>query len=262
MKPLRHGCPVALCGAFAEFSESKPKNNCLKGLKWSPDGTCILSASEDQLLRVFELPTDLGEAGPTELRSAVCAREGDAIYDYDWFPAMDSSDPVSCCFVSACRDHPLHLWDAYSGALRASYMPFNHLDEICSAYAAAFDLGGAQLYCGFERAIRVFDVSRPGRQCELRRTCATKKSRAGQRGIISSFAFAPDYSGLFAAGSYSGCTVSPPLLRCRTARQTPPASARRGCTWRTPRTPSACWAGIQAASHSSRSRMMGCTSSL
>ena len=45
-----------------------------------------------------------------------------------------------------------------------------------------------------------------GRDCEVRQTCASRKSKEGQRGIISCFAFAPDYSGLFAAGSYAGTT--------------------------------------------------------
>ena len=210
-------CPVALCGAFAEFDEAPLANNCLKGVKWAPDGTCLLTASEDQMLRLFELPADdepteadaaAGTSPPsTELRSVVRAREGDSIYDYDWYPAMDSSQPLTCCFVSACRDHPVHLWDAYTGDLRASYTPYNHLDEVACAYSCAFDLGGGKIFCGFDRAVRIFDLSRPGRQCELRQTSATKKSRTGQRGIISCFAFAPDYSGLFAAGSYSGTTV-------------------------------------------------------
>ena len=30
-------------------------------------------------------------------------------------------------FVAACRDHPVHLWDAYTGGLRATYTPYNHL---------------------------------------------------------------------------------------------------------------------------------------
>ena len=204
-------CPVALYGAFGEFDEERVRNNCLKGVKWSPDGCCLLTASEDQLLRVFELPSEEpgGEecsATTTEMRSVLRAREGDAIYDYSWYPRMDSSDPTTCCFVSASRDHPLHLWDAYTGHLRASYSAHNHLDEVASGYSCAFDLTGGQIYCGSDRAVRVFDVSRPGRECSLRRTSKTKKSRVGQRGIISSFAFAPDFSGLFAAGSYAGTT--------------------------------------------------------
>lgn len=52
--------------------------------------------------------------------------------------------------------------------------------------------------------IRVFDTSQEGRAHEDRPTCKTKRSRGGQRGIISTLAFRPDGSGVFAAGSYSG----------------------------------------------------------
>ena len=53
--------------------------------------------------------------------------------------------------------------------------------------------------------IRVFDVAQPGRSFEARPTCKTRKSKVGQRGIISSLAFSPDSfgGGLFAAGSYA-----------------------------------------------------------
>ena len=37
--------PVALCGAFSEFEEENVQNNCLKGVKWSPDGSCLLTAT-------------------------------------------------------------------------------------------------------------------------------------------------------------------------------------------------------------------------
>lgn len=53
--------------------------------------------------------------------------------------------------------------------------------------------------------IRIFDVSQPGRSFEARPTCKTRKSKTGQRGIISALAFCPERSGggLFAAGSYA-----------------------------------------------------------
>jgi len=43
----------------------------------------------------------------------------------------------------------------------------------------------------YERCIRVFDITRPGRQIEERPTTKNRKAKDGQRGIISCIAFAP-----------------------------------------------------------------------
>ena len=210
---------AAHCVALAYTQFASPSNNTLRGCKWSPDGLCLLTASEDAMLRLFELPetlrseVDLATRSPVvagmnseELPCALEVRAGDAIYDYAWYPFMHSAQPASCCFLSSCRDHPIQLWDAYGGQRRAAYVAYNHLDEVVAAYSLCFNPTGDKIYAGFDRAVRIFDLSRPGRQCELRPTCATRKSRDGQRGIISCFAFAPDRSGLFAAGSFSGTT--------------------------------------------------------
>ncbi|KAG8742098.1 hypothetical protein FRC10_002034 [Ceratobasidium sp. 414] len=61
-----------------------------------------------------------------------------------------------------------------------------------------------KLYCGYEDAIEVFDVHCPGAEGIRLHTVPTKKSRDGLRGIVSALAFAPDWSGLYAAGSYAG----------------------------------------------------------
>jgi hypothetical protein len=82
------------------------------------------------------------------------------------------------------------------------------------------------LYCGFDSAIEVFEFNRPGSSGTRLKTSPTKKSRDGQKGrypsrpcnvqeawkandtakigMISALSFAPDGSGTFAAGSYSG----------------------------------------------------------
>lgn len=51
--------------------------------------------------------------------------------------------------------------------------------------------------------IEIFDVHRPGPDSTKFATIPKRKSRKGQKGIISCLDFCPDYSGLFAAGSYS-----------------------------------------------------------
>lgn len=51
--------------------------------------------------------------------------------------------------------------------------------------------------------IEIFDVQRPGPDSKKLPTTPKRKSKKGQKGIISCLDFCPDYSGLYAAGSYS-----------------------------------------------------------
>ena len=116
------------------------RNNFWKGVRWSPDGRCLLSNSEDRTMRLYELTADGirsawvggggvggGEAaegdggGEPALKLALEYKEPEQIYDFGWYPCMVSSDPATCCFASTCRDTPIHLWDGWTGELRATY---------------------------------------------------------------------------------------------------------------------------------------------
>ncbi|XP_028405488.1 telomerase Cajal body protein 1-like [Dendronephthya gigantea] len=195
--------PVQITGAWRDF-EGSPEN-FLKGCKWSPDGTCILTCSNDNTLRLFNLPTEMYSGFFSldvlpEMSSVLQMKEGETIYDYAWYPKMSSYDPDTCCFISSSREHPLHLWDAFTGQVRCSYRSFNNMDEIVSPHCVAFNSDGSKIYCGFDKMVRVFDTSRPGRQCQQRRTVSKKQ---GQFGIISCIAASPENNGLYACGSFS-----------------------------------------------------------
>ncbi|RLN89188.1 hypothetical protein BBJ28_00010468 [Nothophytophthora sp. Chile5] len=190
--------------AYEEFNAVSPlcRNNFTKGVKVSPDGLCLLANSDDHVLRLFEMSGDQSQPHSSILQ----AREGGTVYDYAWYPFMSSANPSSCIFVSTSRDHPVHLWDAYTGALRASYRAFDHLDELASAQSVAFNATGDKLFAGFDRMIRFFDLSQPSRDFHARPLSKTRRSRKGQRGLISSLHFNPDFSKIYAAGSYAGTT--------------------------------------------------------
>jgi hypothetical protein len=64
----------------------------------------------------------------------------------------------------------------------------------------------SRLYCGFEDAIEVFDVARPGDEGTRLHTTPMKKSKDGLRGIVAALAFSTacgNEDTLFAAGSLS-----------------------------------------------------------
>lgn len=82
---------------------SKNQQKFLKGCLYSPDGTCVLTTINGEGMQIFELPYDLYNIGTISndrpldiLQNAVHVKEGGTVYDYCWFPFMNSSDPASC----------------------------------------------------------------------------------------------------------------------------------------------------------------------
>lgn len=189
---------------LSNFSDEFIKgNNFVKSLEWSPDGACLLSNSEDNAIRLFEYHTIASDTG-SHMKASLFVNPGGAVYDMKWYPKMNSQDLSSCCFLTTSKDHPIHLWDGFSGQLRASYRYFNNLDELSSAYCITFD-GQNNLYCGLTKGeIGAFDISRPGRDPVLsinNGSLSQRKKRRLQTGIISCLRFQAE-STLFGAGSY------------------------------------------------------------
>ncbi|GFQ88929.1 telomerase Cajal body protein 1 [Trichonephila clavata] len=192
--------PIQVTGAWKEFGK---ENNYTRGCKWAPDGSCILSCSDDNKLRLFNLPEELWDftkwQDMPEMEAVVKISEGNLIYDYCWYPLMNSAEPSTCCLASCSKHTPVHLWDGFTGELRCSYRAYDQMDEITAAKSLSFDADGARLFCGFDKTIRVFNVDIPGRSYETRQTFAKK---SGQPGIISCFAFTSQNRSISAVGSY------------------------------------------------------------
>jgi len=143
----------------------------LKGCKWSPDGTCLLSVIRGGGMNVFELPSDLYPSDSVlqsrpivALNPAVSVPEAGLIYDYNWYPGMNSSNPATCCWLSSGHEGPIHLWDAFTGDLRCSYRGYNAVDELESAMSVTFSADGQNIFCGYKKNIKIFTTSRPGRE--------------------------------------------------------------------------------------------------
>lgn len=75
----------------------------LRGCKWSPDGTCLLTVVRGAGMHIMELPSDLysGDSIMTSrpilpLNPAVSVPESGLIYDYCWYPGMNSGMAATC----------------------------------------------------------------------------------------------------------------------------------------------------------------------
>ncbi|XP_065644495.1 MATH and LRR domain-containing protein PFE0570w-like isoform X2 [Hydra vulgaris] len=189
-----------------EFGSSQ--DNFLRGSSWSPDGQLILTNSNDNLLRVFKLPDDVMEhnLNHMDMKPIVRIVGGETVYSTDWYPFMNFANPDSCLFLSSSRDHPVHLWDAVTGEVRCSYRAFDQMDELTSALSVSFNADGSKIYAGFNNKIRIFESSRPGRDCIEMSTVGKKGSRKKtrmQHGIVSCISFPKQYNGCYALGSFS-----------------------------------------------------------
>ncbi|KAF4524760.1 hypothetical protein B566_EDAN016548 [Ephemera danica] len=206
---------IRMTGAWRDFNPREIEDSMAtftKGCKWAPDGTCILTNSDDHMLRIFNLPESIYGVSswdiatnklPSDLDQAVSCREGGTIYDFCWYPGMTSLEPLTCCIASCSRKSPVHLWDAFNGSLRASYSPYNQYDEVEAAHSVAFSADGQKLYCGSENVMRIFDLAKPGRQCEKRNLkCSSLMPQERQAGIVSCIATNPTEQKIYAVGSY------------------------------------------------------------
>lgn len=89
--------------ARCSWRGSSKNQRYLKGCLWSPDGTCLVTTVNGDGMHVFETPRDLYGADSVSsdrpldcLQSAVHIKEGGIVYDYCWFPFMNSNDPATC----------------------------------------------------------------------------------------------------------------------------------------------------------------------
>ena len=125
-------------------SEAVRGGNYGRGCKWSPDGLCLLTCSQDHKLRLFELPQGQKGGGQDELVGAkgsssppwspvLTMKESGTIYDFAWYPKMTSADPETCLLACTSQNQPIHLYDAYNGSLSGTYRCYDHVDEVAAA---------------------------------------------------------------------------------------------------------------------------------
>lgn len=142
----------------------------LRGCKWSPDGTCCLTVVNNDGVHVTELPRDLysGPVTPNRminvLDSIIHVKEAGLIYDFCWYPGMNSAVPETCCWLTTRQNGPVQMWDAFDGSLRCTYRGFNAVDEMEPALTISFTSDNSKIIAGYKKVLRTFDVERPGRE--------------------------------------------------------------------------------------------------
>jgi len=141
------------------------------------------------------------------------------ILDFIWYPTATPFDPASFCFVTSVRECPVKLLDASDGRVRILiiYSDTSLINTISCSFVLHIGsltiesdrlprivwssilprrswfcvnisrclliMFHPRLYCGFEDAIELFDLSRPGEGTRLH-TTPSKKCKDGLKGTL------------------------------------------------------------------------------
>ncbi|KAL5292367.1 WRAP53 family protein [Megaselia abdita] len=172
-----------------------------KGCLWSPDGTCCLVGVNGDGMHLMELPQDLyaidkldSSRTSSQLKSAVHVPEAGMVYDFCWYPFMNSNSPDTCLWISTRQHEPIHMWDAFDGSRRASYLGYDEADEVQAAIVVKFSDDGEKIFGGYKKSIKIFDTTLPGR------ICTTIKIKQA----ASAFALTPTNPDLITTGTWNG----------------------------------------------------------
>ncbi|GAA6005168.1 hypothetical protein JCM11491_002601 [Sporobolomyces phaffii] len=200
-------CPTCIASSAAPNSSGRDTGAFYRDVRICPDGSCALASADDRSLSLLPLPRpDFADSlEPSSLSTSWTHHPSDSLLSFDWYPGASISDPTMFAFAAGVKDLPVHLLDGNDQRIRASYPIVDHTERFVAPTSMRFSRDGSSLYCGFENAIEIFDVSRPGEEGFRLKTTPTRTSRAGQKGLISALDFSPSHdTSLLAAGSFTG----------------------------------------------------------
>ncbi|GAA5869003.1 hypothetical protein JCM16303_000333 [Sporobolomyces ruberrimus] len=210
--------PTCIASSTAPNTSGRDSGAFYRDARICPDGSCVLASADDRSLSLIPLTSSQSSSTPTSLSPSWTHQPPDSLLSYDWYPGASIADPSMFAFAVGVKDHPVHLLDGNDRRIRASYPIIDHTERFVAPTSMRFTPDGLNLYCGFENAIEIFDVSRPGEEGFRMKTTPNRASRTGQKGLISTIDFSPSHgTSLVAAGSFTGTiglydTTSPTAL--------------------------------------------------
>ena len=163
------------------------------GVSWSPAGDSCAVATHTRL-HVFAGVGGGQDLSEVSRRPSASVKQAECLYCWCWAVLGDRDH-----LLTTGRYQPVHLYRHHLDTLHleGTYKCINHLDELSHAFSVTTDQSGSSLYCGLVGEVKVFDVSRPGRESWSQLT----RGEGGQGGIISCLDTSPTLP-VYAAGSY------------------------------------------------------------
>ncbi|KAF8249086.1 WD40 repeat-like protein [Wilcoxina mikolae CBS 423.85] len=181
------------------------ESNFFKGAYWTPDGTSLLTHSEDNGLRTFILPHNLLH-GVDELHLTPHTTNftPSRVYATAIYPFASLSSPETFVYLCSPRGAPIRLHSLLSPSLIGSYQLVNpHTETHDAPYSLVISPDTPTTFlAGTTNQISIFDLNRPGSApMTTLRTIPTRRSPATattMKGIVTALALS---SGILVAGT-------------------------------------------------------------
>ncbi|KAI5980509.1 hypothetical protein EDD15DRAFT_2350907 [Pisolithus albus] len=171
-----------------------PHNFARRAL-WCADGSSALLQCENRSFQLVHMNFTLNHT------RTLC--QPSPIVDFLWYPCASRHNPATYCFIASVRECPVKLLDGNDGRLRASYPIVDHRERQIAPHSLLFNPAADKLYCGFQDAIEIFDIHRPGRESD----CALPSywTSLPLTGIVSSLSCSTTGT-FFAAGTLTSAS--------------------------------------------------------
>lgn len=175
-------------------------------LKCSPDGTFALTAHDEDNVSLYQI-----SLAQQDNSISKCAEwnASSQVYAMKWYPFMHASEASTVCLLVSHKGSPTRLLSpSYTDNgfyTRATYAVFDDQNErLFCPYSVEFALDGQYFYGGENQRIVKFNIHEQKEAADVWRTSPNRKSKDGQKGIISTLSACPQGSSMMAAGSFNG----------------------------------------------------------
>ncbi|CAA18997.1 human WRAP53 orthlog Gnr1 [Schizosaccharomyces pombe] len=191
-------------------SPTKPLN-FFHSSRWSPDGSTILSLTEDQCLNCWNVPfSDLSKKadGPLNFSKHLSYKyqSPETVYSYSWYSRMKLDDPSSNLFAVSSRDQPIKLINFTTGKNKASYHMIDHQERYQGSHCLQFTNDGEYLIAGDKNCLHHFNIRTGCKEPVMTTVTHGYKVPLWEfslKGIQSCFSLNPMDSKTLAVGTYS-----------------------------------------------------------
>ncbi|RPA82711.1 WD40 repeat-like protein [Ascobolus immersus RN42] len=185
--------------------DNASERNVFKTLEWTPDGTSIVTTSEDDGLRLFYLPPNLPNS---HLKPYSLTSFPSTIYSTAVSPRFNIADYKSTLALVSTSNQPIRFTNLLAPTEKAASFPLvdAQTERFLPAYSLLFPHTEGIFMAGSESRIALFDVNRDGQPpYQTLYTTPSKKAPLNttrMKGLVSTMSLS--CNGILAAGTFGG----------------------------------------------------------